>query len=265
MNERLLLPVECFRLPPAGSPASGPSTRKEKCGEQRGKRWAGFFFGKKRGWPCGLWREVAAWLAALLALWWLGNAGYIHAKAWLGQALLERAWQKTQTMETQRAQMQRTRQAQTAIKPWPWADTVPVARLSAPSAGEQTLILRGANGRTIAWGPGWREDSAAPGSIEGNSVIVAHRDTHFRFLKDLRIGEVLELENAQGKIFRYEIRRTRVVDADFALPLATDDARLTLVTCYPFDTLARDNRQRYLVEAVREKTLVNAVVRTLPL
>jgi sortase A len=176
-------------------------------------------------------------LAVALALWWLGNAGYIHAKAWLGQALLERAWEQTQ-------------QTQTAVRPWPWADTAPVARLSAPSLGEQTLVLRGANGRTIAWGPGWREDSAPLGAEGGgNSVIIAHRDTHFRFLKDLTVGDTLELENAQGNILHYRIWRTRIVDADFALPLETEEARLTLVTCYPFDALARDNRQRYLVEA----------------
>jgi sortase A len=182
-----------------------------------------------------------------LALWWLGNAGYIHAKAWLGQTLLERAWRQTQ-------------QTQTAVKPWPWADTVPVAQLLVPSQGAQTLILRGANGRTIAWGPGWREDSALPG-VEGggNSVIVAHRDTHFRFLKDLAVGDVLELENAQREKFRYRVWRIRVVDADFALPLVTEEARLTLVTCYPFDTLARDNRQRYLVEAVRESGVGAAI------
>lgn len=180
------------------------------------------------------------WLAVALALWWLGSAGYIHAKAWLGQTLLERAWEQTQ-------------QTQTTVKPWPWADTVPVARLSARLLGEQTLILRGANGRTIAWGPGWLEDSAAPdGESGGNSVIIAHRDTHFRFLEDLTIGDTLELENAQGKISRYRIWRTRIVDADFTLPLETEDARLTLVTCYPFDALTRDNRQRYLVEAIRE-------------
>jgi sortase A len=182
-------------------------------------------------------------LAVALGLWWLGNAGYIHAKAWLGQVLLERAWTQTQ-------------QTQAAVKPWPWADTVPVARLSAPALGEGTLILRGANGRTIAWGPGWREDSAMPGAEEkseggGNSVIIAHRDTHFRFLKELAVSDVLEVENAQGKTFRYRVWRIRVVDADFSLPLATEEARLTLVTCYPFDALARDNRQRYLVEAVR--------------
>ncbi|MDR0251532.1 MAG: class GN sortase [Burkholderiales bacterium] len=238
MNERFLLPAECFRLPPAESWTSGLPMREERHGGS--KRQTGCFFGKIRGKTRGLARKTAMCLAVALALWWLGNAGYIHAKAWVGQALLERAWKQTQ-------------QTQTVVKPWPWADTVPVARLSAQSLEEQTLILRGANGRTIAWGPGWREDSAPLGTDgDGNRVIIAHRDTHFRFLKDLTVGDVLGLENAQGKIFHYRVWRTRIVDADFALPLETEEARLTLVTCYPFDALARENRQRYLVEAVHE-------------
>ncbi len=103
-----------------------------------------------------------------------GHAAWLHAKAALGQHLLARAW------ATARA-------THAAAKPWPWADTHPVARLRAPAQGVDLLVLSGANGRTLAWGPGHVEGTAAPGE-RGNAVVTGHRDTHFAFLARLRRG-----------------------------------------------------------------------------
>lgn len=179
---------------------------------------------------------AAGALAVLLGLWQLGSAGTIHAKAWLAQVLLERAWAATLAGEAR-------------VAPWPWADTAPMARLRAPGLGVDQIVLAGASGRSLAFGPGHLDGTAPPGG-PGHAVISGHRDTHFRFLRDLAPGDVLEVQDADGAWRRYLVAETQVIDARSARLAAGDGrARLTLVTCYPFDAVVPGGTLRYLVTA----------------
>ncbi|MEW8015479.1 MAG: class D sortase [Candidatus Sedimenticola endophacoides] len=86
----------------------------------------------------------------------------------------------------------------------------------------------------LAFGPGHLFASAPPGSA-GNSAISGHRDTHFRFLRDLRVGDRIELERRDGARVRYAVYRRSVVHETDSAPLRRQGAQLTLITCYPFD------------------------------
>lgn len=166
----------------------------------------------------------------------LGAAAWLPLKALLAQQLLERAW------AAQRA-------GDSAARPWPWADTFPLARLRQPALGVDQIVLQGASGRTLAFGPGHVSVSMAPGRA-GNVVIAGHRDTHFRWLRHLRPGDPLVLEARDGSQRRYRVAVTRVQhESATALvdPLAAD--RLQLVTCYPFDALDPGTPLRYVVTA----------------
>ena len=179
-------------------------------------------------------------VAALLALgfWQLGQGAYIPAKAWLAQELMQRAWLRVSAGEDRAA-------------PWPWADTWPVARLSAKSHDVDLIVLAGGSGRTLAFGPGHLSASALPGET-GNMVIAGHRDTHFAFLRDLEPGHRLTIESFSGATTDYEVIGLNVVDSRRgSLLLDTDDAVLTLVTCYPFDAVDPGGPLRYVVTARR--------------
>lgn len=190
--------------------------------------------GRRESAPGGAWRSRAALLAGLLAAGLGLDAGWLHAKAWLAQALLQQAWTAT-------------RAAQTAHKPWPWADTHPVARLRVAAHGVDQIVLAGDAGRSLAFGPGWAEASAAPGQA-GPSVISGHRDTHFAFLQALAPGDAIELESPRGTR-RYVVAALRVADVRReALALDGRDA-LWLVTCWPFDALSAGGPLRYVVRA----------------
>lgn len=181
----------------------------------------------------------AALTAALLTcLWQFGQAGYIHAKAWLAQILIGHAWEQTQAGAAQ-------------VRPWPWADTWPVARLRAPAQGVDLYVLAGADGRSIAFGPGHVYGTALPGE-PGNSVLGAHRDTHFAFLQWLKDGSVLEVETPNRRVLRYIVAHREVVDQHDLRPLAQPAAgrELTLVTCWPFDALRAGGPLRYVVTAM---------------
>ena len=172
--------------------------------------------------------------AALL----LGQAGYLQAKALLAQVLLENAWQRSDA-------------GRTATRPWPWADTRPVARLQVAALDVDLIVLAGDSGRTLAFGPAWNEASALPGHT-GASIVSGHRDTHFAFLRELQIGERIEIEHA-GEHLRYRVSGTRVVDArQTRLATAGDGERLLLVTCWPFDAWVAGGPLRYVVEAQRD-------------
>jgi sortase A len=164
------------------------------------------------------------------------HGAYIYAKAQLAQLLLHRAWD-------------RQRDTGSAVKPWPWADTHPVARLVVPAHHTDVLVLAGASGRTLAFGPGHLDGSAQPGE-SGNAVITAHRDTHFRFLKSVVPGDEFVVERADGARRHFRIRTAYVADyRELRLPRDTAVPTLTLVTCFPFDAVNPGGPLRYVVVA----------------
>lgn len=177
-------------------------------------------------------------MACLLCFgfWQLGQGAYIPAKAWLAQELMQRAWDRSAA-------------GGDPEPPWPWADTWPVARLLAKRGEVDMIVLAGASGRTLAFGPGHMSASALPGET-GNSVIAGHRDTHFAFLQYLRLGETLTLERPDGRRHLYRVTSIDVVDSRRgSILLDTESAMLSLVTCYPFSAVAPGGPMRYVVTA----------------
>lgn len=181
-------------------------------------------------------RRIAVACLLCFGFWQLGQGAYIPAKAWLAQELMHRAWIRTGNGESR-------------ATPWPWADTWPVARLTARSGDIDLIVLSGESGRTLAFGPGHVSASAKPGEV-GNAVIAGHRDTHFRFLKDVAPGEMLSLESGTGHKHLYKVIGVDIVDSRKGrLLLDTDEAMLSLVTCYPFDAREAGGPMRYVVTA----------------
>ena len=139
-------------------------------------------------------------MIALAGLVLLGQGAWIHAKALLAQVLLERAF--AETIATGRD-----------VKPWSWADTWPVARIEVKAHRRSAIVLAGSSGQALAFGPGHVELTADAGE-RGTAVYSAHRDTHFRFLKDVTTGDEIAVTRRDGKTFRYRVNATSVVSFD---------------------------------------------------
>jgi len=169
----------------------------------------------------------------------LGHGLYIKAKAELAQILLERAWTRTLAGAPH-------------ARPWPWADMWPVARLDMPRLGRSAIVLNAASGEAMAFGPGHLQRSPLPGQA-GISVIVAHRDTHFAFLKHVRPKDILRITLADGRPRRYRVSGFEVVEADASGIEAhvPGPSKLALVTCWPFGALSGGSL-RYVVHAEAE-------------
>lgn len=166
----------------------------------------------------------------------LGQGVYIHVKAEFAQLLIRRAWARTLAGERE-------------VRPWPWADTWPVARLVMAQPDVDVFVLAGANGRTLAFGPGHRFGTALPGE-SGNSVVGGHRDTHLAFLRDVRRGAVARVQRQDGAWTSFRVEHTHVLDKRETWVMAdAGTTRITLVTCYPFDALRAGGPQRYVVIA----------------
>lgn len=170
----------------------------------------------------------------LVALALAVHAGWIPAKAVLAQEMLDASW--TASLRDGGPH-----------RPWPWADTHPVARLRQSRLDISQIVLAGDSGRPLAFGPGWAEASAAPGSRVGTTVISGHRDTHFSWLRNLRDGDVVQLESAQGWR-EYRVSAMQVVDSRTTrIGTSGVDPQLLLVTCWPFDAVTPHGPMRYVV------------------
>lgn len=177
-----------------------------------------------------------------IGLFYCFGGGYIVVKAAVAQALLSSSWQQTLDMGTSSGEEK--------IRPWPWADTYPVAKLTIPSLEERLIVLYGTSGRILAFGPGLQSGTALP-NRRGNTVIAAHRDTHFSVLKQIKLNDEFVLQDASGQEISYRVVVVKVIEADEVQWIAPEDEMMiTLITCYPFEGITEQAKQRYVVRAV---------------
>lgn len=180
----------------------------------------------------------------------LGQGLWIYAKAELAQHLIAVAWSESRPDQT--------------VKPWPWADTWPVAQLQVPRLGVEMIALQGLEGNSLAFAPGMISINQ-PGGSHQSHIMAGHKDTHFRFLADLLIDDEILLKNPQGQVERYRVSTASVVDSRLQ-PLRVDreEDSLLLITCYPFISLQTGGPLRYLVRARKQLSTGELVSESAP-
>lgn len=170
-------------------------------------------------------------LVLATGVWQFGQGIWIHAKAQLAQFLISQAWQQTLIRHA-------------PVKPWPWADTWPVARLRWQDDVD-LFVLAGINGAALPFGPGM-ETHAANRSM----LIAGHRDTHFAFLKRIHRGDRLTLTDMNGRLTIFQVHSREIINSSqSSLEHEGNKSVLLLVTCYPFDALQAGGALRYVVTA----------------
>lgn len=108
-----------------------------------------------------------------------------------------------------------------------------IGDLSIPRVALDAVVLHGSDNQTLRRGPGHLEHTALPGKV-GNVVIAGHRDSFFRQLRDVTVGDDVFIDTTEGH-FHYRVTSMRVVKSqDLSVLDQTGDATLTLITCYPF-------------------------------
>jgi len=112
-------------------------------------------------------------------------------------------------------------------------DDIPLALLTIERLNLEVPVFYGTDRVTLNRGIGVVEGTAHPGET-GNIGLSGHRDSFFRPLKDIQLGDTIELRTLEG-IQHFEVSEITIVDPlDVSVLDSTDTTVLTLITCYPF-------------------------------
>jgi sortase A len=167
------------------------------------------------------------------------QALFIPAKAQVAQVLMASAWEHQLSTGD-------------PVRPWPWADFTPAAKLLFPAQNKTVLALTDAAGESLAFGPTLMAASAKPGE-RGVAVFAAHRDTHFAFLNELKTGDPITVETPDGAS-TFRVSHAEVVrwDQSGIEPHDNGPPRIALVTCWPLDAKMH-GPMRFIVWAEAEE------------
>ncbi|ANB59434.1 class D sortase [Anoxybacteroides amylolyticum] len=120
-------------------------------------------------------------------------------------------------------------------------------KLTIPKLSLVLPIYEGTTETELKKGVGHELNSALPGEA-GNVVLSGHRDTVFRKLGQVRVGDELVVETAAGR-FGYVVKKVRIVsENDRTVLVDKPRPTLTVTTCYPFQFIG-DAKQRYVLVA----------------
>jgi sortase A len=126
-----------------------------------------------------------------------------------------------------------------------------LGRLEIPAVDLSVMVLDGTDDATLDRGVGRIEGTSRPGEV-GNLGIAGHRDSFFRGLRHLSVGDEITLTTLDG-VSRYRVEKLRVVDPEAVEVLAASEhTSLTLVTCYPFSYVGAAP-QRFIVRARQQR------------
>lgn len=130
----------------------------------------------------------------------------------------------------------------------------PLAVMTVAKLGIQVPVYDGADDFNLNRGVA-RITGTATVDGDGNLGIAGHRDGFFRGLKDIAIGDKVELLTTRGPM-SYAVSSIEIVEPTDVWVLApTDDKTLTLVTCYPFYYVGHAPK-RFIVKATAGDFLV---------
>jgi len=200
------------------------------------------------------WIERTLWIAGVVLLGWVGLV-------WAdGQIYQSRAEQRLEQALSSRAAASSELPRELPgddpgavgedASPIPESPDLPdglVGRLEIPRLDLSVIVSEGTSASVLRRGAGHLTATPPPGN-HGNVAIAAHRDRHFRPLKDIAPGDEVLLTTLDGT-FRYRVAWTGVVDpTDVYVLDPTDEPVLTLLTCYPFYFVGHAP-QRFVVRA----------------
>jgi sortase A len=169
----------------------------------------------------------------------LGYAGFVFADSHVYQSL----------------EMKKFKYAGLLSEPHVLAEGDVIGEIQVPRVGLDAIVVQGDSPANLRRAVGHISKSALPGEL-GNVVLAGHRDTFFRPLHDIRLGDTIEFSTSEHS-FEYRVDSIEVVAPDDIQVLEPSTGRdLTFVTCFPFHFVGPAPR-RFIVRA-RE---VDAVLR----
>jgi sortase A len=129
----------------------------------------------------------------------------------------------------------------------------PLALLTIDKLDIEVPVYNGTDEFTLNRGVG-RIIGTAAVEVDGNLGIAGHRDSFFRGLKDIAVGDEIRFQTAREEVL-YTVSSIEIVDpSDVSVLAPTVERSITLVTCYPFYFVGHAPK-RYIVKATAEHLL----------
>ena len=182
--------------------------------------------------------RLLSWMSYLLVItggaalgWYAANLTDAYLAQWRAREQLESM--PSTTMSTPSASSPRSSvlsapRSSVTVKPG-----TPLAELSIPRLGVSAVVLEGSDDNTLRVGLGHIESTSLPGE-SGNVAIAGHRDSFFRPLRNVQVGDDILLDTPNARV-HYRVSSYSIVNpSEVSVIDPTQEARLTLVTCYPF-------------------------------
>lgn len=71
---------------------------------------------------------------------------------------------------------------------------------------------------------------------EGTCVVYGHRNrNHLLILKEIEIGDEIDVIMPDGKVYTYVVEKTEILDSEESMHIPTTTGKhMVLMTCYPF-------------------------------
>jgi len=162
----------------------------------------------------------------------------VPVTAEMGQAQLETQFEQRLTQIAVAPAMPMARQGKplrrsARLEPATVAASPALMRLGVARLGVSEIVRSGqATHDTLARGPMMIKQGDAASPV---TILSAHRDTHFLFVRDLQQDDVVTLQSDAGKVERYRVIGFETVRwNEFSYPLDPARPLLALATCYPF-------------------------------
>jgi sortase A len=147
----------------------------------------------------------------------MGYAGFVFADSHAYQAL----------------EMKKFKQAGLLSEPHILAEGDVIGEIQVPRLGLNAIVVQGDSAANLRRAVGHLPKSALPGEW-GNVALAGHRDTFFRTLRDIRLGDEIKFKTRE-RSFEYLVESIEVVaPTDIRVLKSSTGHDLTLLTCFPF-------------------------------
>ncbi len=147
----------------------------------------------------------------------MGYAGFVFADSHAYQAL----------------ETKKFKQAGLLSEPHILVEGEVIGEIQVPRLGLKAIVVQGDSPANLKRAVGHLSKSALPGEW-GNVALAGHRDTFFRTLRDIRLGDEIKFKTRE-RSFEYLVESIEVVAPTDSRVLESSTGHdLTLLTCFPF-------------------------------
>ena len=176
---------------------------------------------KRRGTLRAAFLQIVATILLVAGAMALGYVAYVVMRAHLFQA--------SESRKLEQAIAQRGIPG----KPRIVAEGDVIGQIEVPRLGMSAVVVQGDSDTILRRAVGHVPETALPGQA-GNVALAGHRDTIFRPLRDVQIGDTITLKTPAGE-HTYHVNSTEVVPpTDVGVLESRGQNELTLITCFPF-------------------------------